>query len=205
MRGQAAEAAKAGDVARQRELAEQLKRQEAEAAKQSELTRQREAEQKKFEQRRAELARQAEAAQKRSARAPEPGPSETAAKAPEPPKPEPARSAETPKAAEPKAPEPTKLAAVTPAPAVPDPAPSGDALLQRGIALEGDGKFADAAKAFRQAVRSGKGQSAGQAAKRLGDILQSGKPGVSRDYAEALRYYEIARSNGVEVTYQKAR
>src|SRR6185312_12778167 len=71
MREQAAEAAKAGDVAKQRELAEQVRRQEAEAAKQAELTRQREAEQKKLEQRRAELARQAETAPKRGGKAAE--------------------------------------------------------------------------------------------------------------------------------------
>ena len=205
MREQAAEAAKAGDVARQQELAEQLKHQEAEAAKQAELTRQREAEQKKLEQRRAELARLAEGAQKKSPKTPEPAPTEPAPKAAEPLKPEPAKTVDAPKAAEPKAAEPTKLAAVTPPPTPGPAAPDVDALLQRGIALENDGKFADAAKAFRQAVRAGKGQPAGQAAKRLADMLQAGKPGVSKDYAEALRYYDIARSNGVEVTFQKAR
>jgi len=81
-----------------------------------------------------------------------------------------------------------------------------DTLLQRGIALESDGKFADAAKAFRQAVRAGKGHSAGQAAKRLGDLLQKrGVPGVSYDYAEALKYYQIARDNGVDPGAPKPR
>jgi TPR repeat protein len=46
---------------------------------------------------------------------------------------------------------------------------------------------------------------AGQAAKRLGDMLQKGVPGVQRDYGEALRYYEIARLNGVEVPTTRGR
>jgi TPR repeat protein len=54
-------------------------------------------------------------------------------------------------------------------------------------------------------VREGKGQAAGQSAKRLGDMLSRGVPGVSRDYGEALRYYEIARLNGVEVQTTRAR
>ena len=54
-------------------------------------------------------------------------------------------------------------------------------------------------------TREGKGEAAGQAAKRYGDMLQKGVPGVARDYGEALRYYEIARLNGVEVPVQKAR
>jgi TPR repeat protein len=45
----------------------------------------------------------------------------------------------------------------------------------------------------------------GEAAKRLGDMLQKGVPGVSRDYGEALRYYDIARANGVEVAVIKSR
>jgi len=36
-------------------------------------------------------------------------------------------------------------------------------------------------------------------------MLQKGVPGVPRDYGEALRYYEIARLNGVDVPVVKAR
>jgi hypothetical protein len=36
-------------------------------------------------------------------------------------------------------------------------------------------------------------------------MLSRGVPGVSRDYGEALRYYEIARLNGVEVQTTRAR
>ena len=78
-------------------------------------------------------------------------------------------------------------------------------MLVRAIALERDGKTAEAARLLRQATREGKGEAAGQAAKRYGDMLQKGVPGVPRDYGEALRYYEIARLNGVEVPVAKSR
>ena len=77
--------------------------------------------------------------------------------------------------------------------------------LQRAITLERDGKTAEAARLLRQVTREGKGEAAGQAAKRYGDMLQKGVPGVPRDYGEALRYYEIARLNGVDVPVAKNR
>ncbi len=110
--------------------------------------------------------------------------------------------------------EPVKLAAVSPAPApTPAPAPAPalpqettpEALLQRAMALEAEGKLKEASRVLAQAVREGRGQAAGQAAKRLGDLLQKGGPGLPRDYGEALRYYEIARLNGVEVSFTKGR
>jgi len=184
VRQREADARKAGDIARQRELAEQVRQREAEAKKQADLTRQREAEAKTADQRRAALTRQQPDGGRRS----------------DPPKPA----------------EPTKLTMVTPAPAVPVPAPapapapsdaplSVEAMLQRAIALEGEGKNREARRVLEQAVREGRGQAAGQSAKRLGDMLSKGVPGVSRDYGEALRYYEIARLNGVEVNFQKGR
>jgi serine/threonine-protein kinase len=215
VRQRAAEAEKAGDVARQRELAEQLRQREAEARKQAELVRQREAEQRKLDQRREELARQAEAAARKGRAAPagEPAKAVESAKAPEPVRaPDPVKAAEPARGPEPKAAEPVKLAAVTPAPApAPAPAPdpgaaSAETLLARGIALEGEGKIAEAVRAFRQAARTGKGPATGQAAKRLGDLLQKkGVAGVSYDYAEALRYYQIARENGVDPGVTKGR
>ena len=172
-----AEAQKSGDVDRQRELADQIKLREAEAKKQAEFTRQREADAKK----------QAETAEQRRA--------ELARL-----QPEAARKVDVPRPAE-------VVASAVPAPAVaPDSAPlTSEAMLQRAIALETEGKNKEAARLLGQAVREGKGQAAGQAAKRLGDMLQKGVPGVSRDYGEALRYYEIARLNGVEVAVTKAR
>ena len=181
MRQREADARKAGDVARQREIAEQLRQREAEAKKQAELTRQREAEAKTAEQRRAELARLRPDAVKKTPEPPKPA---------EPPKP-PADAAKN------------TVAVVTPPP---EPAPvTPEALLARAIALENEGRHKEAAKLLGQAVREGRGEAAGQAAKRLGDLLQKGAPGVSRDYGEALRYYEIARLNGVDVPGPRAR
>jgi len=107
--------------------------------------------------------------------------------------------------------EPVKVAVAAPvaapvAPAVPTDAPATvEAMLQRAIALQGEGRNKEASRLLMQAVREGSGQAAGQSAKRLGDMLSKGVPGVSRDYGEALRYYEIARLNGVEVQTVKAR
>ena len=174
MRQREEDARKAGDLARQKELAEQLKQREADAKKQAELTRQREAEAKAAEQRRAELTRQT-------------------GKAPPPP------------------PDPMKVAVVTPTPSPTPSVPSPDApmtveaMLQKAIALEGEGNYKEASRLLARAVREGQGQTAGHAAKRMGDLLAKGAPGVSRDYGEALRYYEIARLNGVEIAPPKPR
>jgi serine/threonine-protein kinase len=220
-----AEARKAGDVARQRELAEQVRQREAEARKQAELTKQREAEARQraeaAERQRAEVARlqaettrKAEAARKTEpARKAEPPAPPEAARRVEPARPaeparppEPVKAAEAPRQAEATAAEPTKLAAAAPAPPpVETAAVSVDALLERAIALEREGKNAEAARLLRRAAREGKGLAAGQAAKRLGDLLQRGVPGISRDYAEALKYYEIARANGVDPGTVKGR
>jgi len=183
MRQREADARKAGDIARQRELAEQVKQREAEAKRQADLTRRREAEAKTADQRRAELTRQ---------------------------QPDGGRKGESAKPAD-----PVKLTMVTPTPPAPTPPPapsvpsdaplSVEAMLQKAIALEGEGKNREARRLLEQAVREGSGQAAGRSAKRLGDMLSKGVPGVSRDYGEALRYYEIARLNGVEVNFQKGR
>jgi serine/threonine-protein kinase len=166
-RQRAAEAQKSGDIARQRELAEQVRLRESEAKSQAAVTRQREVALAKVQ--------------------PEPAR-----------KIEPAKPAETPKPAE-----PVKVAAVATSP---ESAPvTVEAMLQRAIALEDEGRNKEAARMLAQAVREGSGKSAGQAAKRLGDLLQKGAPGLPRDYGEALRYYEIARLNGVEVTFAKGR
>jgi tRNA A-37 threonylcarbamoyl transferase component Bud32/TPR repeat protein len=213
-----AEALKAGDVAKQRELAEQVRQSEAAARQQAELTRQREAEARRqaevAEQRRAEIARLQGKKGPVLAKATEPAAPAEPVKAVEPAKaaPEPAKAVE-PKA-ETKASEPIKMAAVTPTPtptpSTPSPAvPEGasiDQMLQRAIALEGEGKNAEAVRLLRQVTRSGKGPAVGQAAKRLGDIYQKkGVPGVSYDYAEALKFYQIARDNGVDPGVAKGR
>ena len=89
----------------------------------------------------------------------------------------------------------TKLAAAAPA------APGGAALFEQASALEQQGKGNDAVKLYVRAARSGNGK----AAKRLGDIYDKGLAGVSRDYAESLKWYNAARVLGEEVPLQKSR
>jgi serine/threonine-protein kinase len=183
MRQREADARQAGDLARQKEIAEQLKLREAEAKKQADLTRQREAEAKTAELRRAELSRQ-------SGKPPAPTP-------PEPPK--------VAVVVPPPTPTPTPAPTPTPSPTPTDTPQTVEAMLARAVALEGEGKNREAKRMLERAVREGSGQAAGQAAKRLGDMLSKGMPGVSRDYGEALRYYEIARLNGIEIAPPKPR
>src|SRR5919198_3070818 len=71
-------------------------------------------------------------------------------------------------------------------------APGGAITLQTAQALEGEGKSKDAVKAYISAARGG----SCDAAKRLGDIYDKGLIGVSRDYAEALKWYNFARTLG---------
>jgi tRNA A-37 threonylcarbamoyl transferase component Bud32/tetratricopeptide (TPR) repeat protein len=179
MREREEAARKAGDMARQREIAEQVKQREADAKKQADMTRQREQEAKAADLRRADAARKVD-----------PGKVPVAVVTTTPPP----------------APTPAPAPAPAPVPSTPTDAPqSVEAMLARAVALEAEGKNREAKRLLEQAVREGKGQAAGQSAKRLGDMLSRGVPGVSRDYGEALRYYEIARLNGVEVQTTRAR
>src|ERR687888_82954 len=71
-------------------------------------------------------------------------------------------------------------------------APGGAVSLQTAQTLEGEGKGKDAVKAYISAARGG----SCDAAKRLGDIYDKGLIGVSRDYAEAPKWYNFARTLG---------
>ena len=73
---------------------------------------------------------------------------------------------------------------------------------QTASALEGEGKGKEAVKAYISAARGG----SCEAAKRLGDIYDKGLVGISRDYAESLRWYNFARTLGTcEVPIAKSR
>jgi tRNA A-37 threonylcarbamoyl transferase component Bud32 len=96
-------------------------------------------------------------------------------------------------AAEKAAAEKTKLAAAAPG--------GSEALFEQAAALEQQGKGNDAVKLYVRSARSGNGK----AAKRLGDIFDKGLAGVSRDYAESLKWYNAARVLGEEVPLQKSR
>ena len=85
-------------------------------------------------------------------------------------------------------------AAATPG-AAPKAATESEVLYQQALTMEGSGKAADAIRIYRRAARAGNGK----AAKRLGEIYDKGVPGVSRDYAESLQWYETARQLGETV------
>ncbi|HZO02996.1 MAG TPA: hypothetical protein VFB93_17505, partial [Burkholderiales bacterium] len=69
------------------------------------------------------------------------------------------------------------------------------------MALEQQGKGNDAVKIYVRAARSGNGK----ATKRLGEIYDKGLAGVSRDYAESLKWYNAARVLGEDVPMAKSR
>ena len=60
---------------------------------------------------------------------------------------------------------------------------------------EQEGKLRDAVRFYKKAVAAGNAA----AAKRLGDIYSSGQGEVTRDYAESVKYYKIARDGGQDV------
>ncbi len=102
--------------------------------------------------------------------------------------------------------QPTQVASAAPtaATAAPGAAPAApaakagtefDTLYQQALAMENGGDAAGAIRIYRRAARAG----SGKAAKRLGEIYDRGVPGVSRDYAESLQWYETARQLGETV------
>ena len=98
-----------------------------------------------------------------------------------------------------------QVAALSPTVTAPSiPAKGGsdaEALYQQALTMEQEGRAADAIRVYRRAARAGHGK----AAKRLGDIFDRGVPGVSRDYAESLQWYQTARDLGEAVESAKAR
>jgi len=84
----------------------------------------------------------------------------------------------------------------TPGGAAPAKAQSdNEALFHQAEAMESSGNAKDAIRVYRRAARAG----SGKAAKRLGEIFDRGVPGVPRDYAESLQWYETARQLGETV------
>jgi hypothetical protein len=84
--------------------------------------------------------------------------------------------------------------AVPAAPEKPNVAES-ETLYQQALAMENGGDVKGAIRVYRRAARGG----SGKAAKRLGEIFDKGVPGVPRDYAESLQWYETARQLGETV------
>jgi len=173
----AADKAKAEKLAAERAAAERAAAEKALAARLA-------AEKAAAEQQRAALERAAAAAEKAAAEriaAAEKAAAEAAARA---------------AAAEKAAREKEKIAAAAPAAPV-----GGEALFEQATALEQQGKGGDAVKVYVRAARAGNGK----AAKRLGEIYDKGIAGVSRDYAESLKWYNAARVLGEEVPMAKSR
>ena len=95
---------------------------------------------------------------------------------------------------------PTQVAASTSAPAIGATGES-EVLYQQAVALERSGKAVDAVRIYRRAARAG----SGKAALRLAEIFDRGVPGVSRDYAESLQWYQTAQQLGEKVPAAAAR
>ena len=102
------------------------------------------------------------------------------------------------------APPPAPVAAVKPAPAVvappePPPVPLGREeaakRYREGLALERRGDDHGALRAFLEAGESGHGL----AQRRLGEIYDKGNTAVTRDYETALKWYQKARAQGIEI------
>ena len=103
------------------------------------------------------------------------------------------------------APPPAPVAAVKPAPAVVAPAkpPPGAPLgrveqirrYREGLALERRGDDKGALQAFLEAGESGHGM----AQRKLGEIYDKGNSATQRDYETALKWYQKAREQGIEI------
>ncbi len=221
-RAQEIAALKSDDAAKIKEAQEAAKRAEAEATKQADQVKSREsaaADARKKAQEAAEKAKTASKAPEQKApelvaMTPEP-----VAKAPEPaPKaPEPVAKAEPPKAKTRSEREreeedrfarqtaraatkgvqvasPTTSTAPTSSRAASAPALPNAELFQQAQGMEASDPRG-AIKIYRSLARGGNGK----AAKRLGEIYDKGIPGVSRDYAESLQWYETARQLGESI------
>jgi TPR repeat protein len=69
---------------------------------------------------------------------------------------------------------------------------AGTELYEQGLAAEAEGRGAEARAHYERAAKSG----SGKAAKRLGEIYSKGTPGVAVDFAQSLRWHNLARVLG---------
>lgn len=75
------------------------------------------------------------------------------------------------------------------------------ALLEQGRALEDSGNIKGAVRLYLRAIRAGEFE----AAKRLGDIYKEGKGEVPKDHMDSLRYYAIAKQNGIKIDREQGK
>ncbi len=85
--------------------------------------------------------------------------------------------------------------AVKPAPPVAEKPASVPDLMAQASKLESAGHVREAAKLYKRASSAG----SGIAAKKLGDIYGNGQGDVARDYAESVRWYNLASDRGMTV------
>jgi tetratricopeptide (TPR) repeat protein len=193
-------ARKAGDVTGLKRAQEDVARLEADAAKAALLVKQGEAEALKAREqakKSQDAAKSAKAEAVPKAAAPAPVAAAPTAARPPPVAEAPKAEAPRPKSVEVMAKEPKSMSHSDP----PDERLAVEVLYRRGSDLEAEGRAAEAVRLYRRAARGG----SGKAAKRLGDIYDRGVPGVSRDYAESLAWYQTARNLGESVPTFKAR
>lgn len=87
---------------------------------------------------------------------------------------------------------PAAVAMATPAATV---SVSPAELIKQAQAQEQGGNLRQAIALYKRAALAG----SGSAAKTLGDIYGNGRANIGRDYAESLRWYNLARSHGIDV------
>lgn len=68
-------------------------------------------------------------------------------------------------------------------------------LYQQALLFERNSNIATAIRLYRRAAKTG----SGKAAKRLGEIYETGAPGIARNNGESASWYEKARSLGEPV------
>lgn len=110
--------------------------------------------------------------------------------APVPPVPPPSKPVPAKPRAEPKSPPPKP-----PAPALALSPAQAEERFQEGLAQDRKGDLRAALKAYLEAGQSGHGA----AQKKLGDVYNTGNAIVTRDYETALKWYQKAREQGIEI------
>ncbi|WP_338846139.1 protein kinase [Massilia sp. W12] len=88
--------------------------------------------------------------------------------------------------------EEAKRAAAAPAPAA---GMSASQMRAEAQALEGQGKMREAVRMYKNAANAGDGE----AAKRLHNIYGKGEGGIARDYAESVKWGDVARKRGIDI------
>lgn len=83
----------------------------------------------------------------------------------------------------------------------PQAAPDAAALYEQALKLEQEGCGPQAVRLYRQVIGS---EHSGRAARRLGQIYNTGMPGVAVDYAESLKWHNLARMLGEDVPIKDA-